>query len=264
MQNRYTGDVGDFGKYGLLRALCGRVSIGNKPEFKLGIIWCLFPDEPHTNDGLHISYLDVSDKNDRHFRSLDQSLYDKLLEFVVCGNRNVTAIQESLIFSKRSNFFAEPLSFNDLPYRSRSTLQERLLIRENWWEKANKTVFSCDLVFLDPDNGIASDNLKTSAKKAPKFIFVSDIEPYVERGQTIIIYHHIGRHKGLTAEKQAWILREKLIEHFDNRQKVWPLLYRRGTCRIFFIIPSESHEKILSQRLEAFLKSGWERHFQRV
>jgi hypothetical protein len=106
--------------------------------------------------------------------------------------------------------------------------------------------------------------VKQSAKKAPKFIFPPDLDPYIHKGQSIIIYHHIGRHKDLTAEKQSMLLGEKLIQYFKNRDKVWPLLYRRGTCRVFLVIPAKNHEKILEQRLEAFLKRGWERHFQRV
>ena len=38
MQDRYVGDIGDFGKYGLLRALCGR-------DLYLGVVWYLIPDE---------------------------------------------------------------------------------------------------------------------------------------------------------------------------------------------------------------------------
>ena len=43
MQNRYTGDIGDFAKYGLLRALC--------PGHRLGVAWYLYPDESHNEDG---------------------------------------------------------------------------------------------------------------------------------------------------------------------------------------------------------------------
>src|SRR5258708_2505541 len=55
MQNRYVGDVGDYGKYALLRALCRSTAA---KSIRLGVIWCLFPDEHQSNDGKHISYLD--------------------------------------------------------------------------------------------------------------------------------------------------------------------------------------------------------------
>ena len=42
MQNRYTGDIGDFGKYGLLRALCSPV--GEIQRLQLGVVWYLMKD----------------------------------------------------------------------------------------------------------------------------------------------------------------------------------------------------------------------------
>ncbi|MGN1144419.1 MAG: hypothetical protein ACI4SU_07600 [Anaerovoracaceae bacterium] len=47
MQNRYTGDIGDFGKLGLLRQLSGA-------GFSIGVNWYLTPDESHNGDGRHI------------------------------------------------------------------------------------------------------------------------------------------------------------------------------------------------------------------
>ena len=46
-------DVGDFGKYGILRALCRE-----KPRISLGVVWYLFPNEPCGNDGRHVGYLE--------------------------------------------------------------------------------------------------------------------------------------------------------------------------------------------------------------
>ncbi len=43
MQDRYTADIGDFGKYGLLRALCSPVDDGSNAW--LGLVWYLVPDE---------------------------------------------------------------------------------------------------------------------------------------------------------------------------------------------------------------------------
>ena len=50
MQDRYTGDIGDFGKLGLLRQL---TSTG----LSIGVNWYRTPDETHNSDGLHIDYL---------------------------------------------------------------------------------------------------------------------------------------------------------------------------------------------------------------
>ena len=77
MQNRYVGDVGDFGKYGLLRALCRPSGAENRP-LRLGVVWYLTTDETHNNDGRHIGYLEPTPKNLRDFRACDPDLYDTL------------------------------------------------------------------------------------------------------------------------------------------------------------------------------------------
>ena len=50
MQNRYVGDIGDYLKLGILRAL--------SPKYRLGVAWWIYPDETHNADGQHIGYLD--------------------------------------------------------------------------------------------------------------------------------------------------------------------------------------------------------------
>lgn len=48
MQDRYVGDIGDYVKLGILRALM--------PGERLGVAWWLYPDEAHNADGRHIGY----------------------------------------------------------------------------------------------------------------------------------------------------------------------------------------------------------------
>ena len=53
VQNRYAGDVGDYVKFGLLRAL---TDADDEPALSLGVMWYLTADEDHNQDGKHISY----------------------------------------------------------------------------------------------------------------------------------------------------------------------------------------------------------------
>lgn len=77
MQNRYTGDIGDFGKLGLLRQL-------RLTGLSIGVNWYLTPDETHNGDGRHIAYL----KNDA-FRVCDEQLWSVLGQIVNTGKRQV-------------------------------------------------------------------------------------------------------------------------------------------------------------------------------
>ena len=63
MQNRYTGDIGDFGKLGLLRVL-------QEAGFSIGVNWYLTPNEEHNQDGKHINYEDL--------RFCDEALWAEL------------------------------------------------------------------------------------------------------------------------------------------------------------------------------------------
>lgn len=52
MQDRYAGDIGDFGKFSLLRNLF------KNEQYKIGTIWYRYPDESHNDDGRHVDYFD--------------------------------------------------------------------------------------------------------------------------------------------------------------------------------------------------------------
>src|SRR5262245_37283175 len=101
MQNRYVGDVGDFGKYALLRRLCG---LPGEQRAQLGIVWCLFPDENHNKDGRHISYLSRPE-----FLDLDVELLQALKKIIASGRRCVSAVKKASIFPPGTVFYEAPV-----------------------------------------------------------------------------------------------------------------------------------------------------------
>ena len=74
MKHPYVGDVGDFGKYGLLRV------VGKHPGgMRLGVVWYLTDAQEHNNDGKHDGYLKNGSQRERDsFRNCDPALYDRL------------------------------------------------------------------------------------------------------------------------------------------------------------------------------------------
>ena len=80
MQNRYAGDVGDFGKLGLLRGL-------TSSQLDIGVNWYLTPDENHNADGKHIGYI-----TDTRYKGCDDSLRNSL-EKIVEGERSVSSLE---------------------------------------------------------------------------------------------------------------------------------------------------------------------------
>ena len=81
MQNRYVGDIGDYLKFGILRA--------QSPGHRLGVAWWLHPDENYKRDGRHIGNLQQPDR----WRHFDPELFDALASIVAGNRRDVRALE---------------------------------------------------------------------------------------------------------------------------------------------------------------------------
>jgi len=152
LEDRYVGDVGDFGKYGLLKALCLPSKVSGGSNLSLGVVWYLVPNEPGTGDGKHTRYLKDSPKNQGLYRSCDPGLYDSLRD-IVCGHRRcLSAIRHEGILPSGTVFYEEPLTFESMPGIGPNQRDRRLTDRSEWVRQAQDQVTGCDLVFIDPDN----------------------------------------------------------------------------------------------------------------
>ena len=123
MQDRYTGDIGDYVKYGLCRALAtGR---------RLGVAWYLLPGEDHNRDGRHVDYL----RNHGLWRGRDPALFDVLKRIVDDDRRNVAAVEQSGILGA-AKFSGAILSAPEL------TLAPRRDWRGRWFEDVQSSLHS--------------------------------------------------------------------------------------------------------------------------
>ena len=264
MQDRYTGDVGDFGKYGLLRYLTGQREwqLPSQP-MRLGVVWYLYPDEFHNADGKYTGYLDDSQANNSGYRACDPNLYDTMRHLVQTGSRNVAAVQRSRILPDDTLYYEPSLSFPTRMPRS-----ERQVARECWFNNALDTTVSADMIFVDPDNSLSDppNGINTSIdplrKTGPKYVFMPDLLAFFERGQSLIVYHHLGR-RG-TAVEQTTRVAEAIKLSLSLSTLPISLCYRRGSARAYFIVPQKEHEAILDRRVSSLLASPWAAHFDRV
>lgn len=248
VQDRYTGDIGDFGKYGLLKALSGS-------DLSLGIVWYLFPDEGGSGDGSHIGYLEPAPRNVRRFRNCDPDLYDTLGEIVGDGVRGVRSVREYGVLPPRTTFYEETLSFEDMPSIGSKSARARLDRRKAWAWDALSTTRGCDIVFADPDNGLEGGTMRHH-RRGPKFAYFDELAPYSDRGQSLVIYHHL--HRGASADKQV---HERLSQITERLGDAFALLYRRGNLRAFFVVPTEAHKGMLFERANGLMNGPWSEHF---
>ena len=187
VQNQYVGDIGDYAKFSLLRALLG--------DHKLGVSWYLFPDEG-TNDGKHVGYLEDPKK----WQRFDERTFKILGGIVKSCRRNVSAIEQSCLFPRGTVFWNSELNFEG------STRSCQAKWRTAWFEQSMECLRDCDLVFADPDNGLKSSKaFRPGQRKHAKSISECEVRSLAGCGRTIVIYHHNTRFKGgHDAEVRFW------------------------------------------------------------
>ena len=130
MQDKYVGDIGDFAKYSLLRAL--------SYDYTLGVSWYLVPDEGN-NDGRHIDYLRCPEK----WRSSDEQTFDVLKEVVESDKRRVSEIEKRNLLFDTTVFFSCRLDFQGCTRSSQADW------RKQWFANSLKRLKGCGLVFAD-------------------------------------------------------------------------------------------------------------------
>ena len=185
MQNRYVGDIGDYLKLGILRAL--------SPGYHLGVAWWLFSDEAHYRDGRHIGYLDRPDV----WRHFDPALFDTLGSIVSTGRRSVRELEAGDILP--GAMFAREFLPTD---RTKTRGQQA---RSEWLKAVRRKLERSGLLFLDPDNGLEPAGFRPTAAKSGKSIMISEVRELARPGRCLIVYHHQSRREGgHNAEMQHW------------------------------------------------------------
>lgn len=235
MKYQYFGDVGDYGKYGLLRFIAKR-------GVTIAVNWYLTPDD-QSNDGNIRGYL----ANERN-RIFDPELFDVLRETSVYKEKSVSrfAKREMIPGAVYFDNFVQPM-FTD----SSLSVAEKRLARERWHQQALARCFGKELVFMDPDNGLRVGS-PTARKDAPKFVYASEVYSYYNRGQNVVYYCH----KGRRTEAQ-WERAKRIMLEFCPDAAMLGITYHRGTqCSYIFILHPEMKD-FYSELLKDFLKTAW-------
>lgn len=246
MQDRYVGDVGDFAKYGLLRILNAQA------QLRLAVIWYLFGDESHNLDGRHVSYLGRSD-----FAGLDPALHATLDRLVRQRKRSIRAVQGTDILPSDTIFFASRVSDATGISMNRRT---RAAIRLSWHRRAVAKSAEAELVFFDPDNGLETASVPRHSPKSGKYVYWDELLPFWHRGQSLVVYHHLNRTAPVV--RQTELLRDLFNDRFPDAGAIKGFLFRRGSCRHFWLVVQKRHEDRVQRALQHLLQSDWRLYFE--
>lgn len=240
MQDRYVGDIGDFGKFHMLRSLF------NNSNYNLKQIWYLYPDENHNSDGMYIDYFEKIKDCDT---KLEESL-KKLLK----GKRSVKALEKEKLLNN-CHYFSKCINENG---------KDNLEFRKSWFNEVLTFSKDSDFIFVDPDNGIATkvDKIKKDIEflgfdtfskktKAGKYIFFDEIDSLYNTTKCLVVYHHLNR--TMPHNKQIEIIKKNLENNFH---KVIALKHKPYSPRVyFFLFNTKEIEEFLLDRLNSFHKN---------
>jgi hypothetical protein len=149
----------------------------------------------------------------------------------------ISKIEESHVLPRKTVYFNDPL--DRVGKRG----------REGWLQRALDKTKRADVVFCDPDNGLAPENAKPGQKKAAKYAFPTEIAELVGRGQSVVLYQYLNRQ--LKQHDQMARLRSRLMKA-TGTSEIWTVRFRRVIVHTYFIIPSKDHSQELKKRLCAF------------
>ena len=240
MQDRYTGDIGDFGKLGLLRQLA---STG----LSIGINWYRTPDETHNSDGLHIGYLQKE-----QFRACDPDLWSALGRIVSSGKREITALEQCAIL--------DAAYFGRLLDSSSNDKITRQAIRLEWHRQALQALHGCDIVFVDPDNGLMVPSADGTAK-SNKFVLPYELAEYYHAGASIIYYQHKARRPDEFYIDQH---RQLVSSGAFPGAACLGLKFTKASLRYYFCAIRPEHMKAFTTCVQQMMQSPWLYCFEKI
>lgn len=218
MQDRYAGDIGDYGKIALLKALQAQ-------ELSVGVNWYK-TDAPEVEKNPDGSYKQDDGKYaiTEKYRCCDQTLAEKLLDIFHSNNRSISALEKADLIPG-AIYYNEPVTVNN---------------RATWHKAALEKLRPADIVFLDPDNGMLVKSVGKGSIRSVKYTFYEEVHDYINQSQSVLIYNHRSRKP---EEKYFREICERLQCHTGiAADSILKITFPKYSVRDYLAVPvSEDH-----------------------
>jgi len=226
MKNQYVGDINDYFKYSILRALAAR---SDRP---LAVCWML-TDDDGSGDGNLTTYLDRSGE----YRELDPMLFDGLRAVLASGRREVAAIESGRLL---------PCAF----YFGR-LLEDQANARAAYFHELWAGLPDRALVFFDPDNGLEVASVGKGKRGSRRYLYLDELDRAISLGHLALVYQHFPR-----VRRDVYVARafERIRERIPSADSV--AIY---SSRVAYLLVGEREEiRSLSDALRC-VTARWDR-----
>ena len=238
MQDRYAGDIGDYGKIALLKEL-------HNQGLSIGVNW--YKTEPlafeikrnggyKQNDGAY----GISPK----LKECDPVLAEKLTKIAKSDDRSIRALEKADLVPD-AVFFS-----NIVPVENRGDWHTQAL---SFFRKNNT-----ELVFLDPDNGLLVPSVKKESPRSVKYAFYKEVKEYLCQGHSVLIYNHRSRKPELQYFCEIESQLRKIIPEGMQDTEIFEITFPRYSVRDYFAIPaSPEHANMIRIAFSIMLSGKW-------
>ena len=227
MQDRYAGDIGDYGKFALLRTLAAK-------GLSIGVNWYLVetpPQELAVNDGGKLIPNGLA--------ACDPELAEVLRGISRGPERSVRSLEKACLVPG-ARYFADVVPVDG---------------RAAWHDRALSALAGADLVFLDPDNGLLVKSVGKGSAKSPKYAFYEEVADYIARGQSVVVYNHRSRKK---ADVYFGEICERLRAVAPQGSAIAAITFPKGSVRDYFAIcASHEHERLVREAFGEMAGGVW-------
>ena len=233
MQDRYAGDIGDFGKFGLLQALSGE-------GFRIGVNWYkTLPIRQEIagdgsfkqSDGRYSVPSDVEHCN--------KELAD-ILRKIEQGDRSIKALEKENLINNAIYYSVEIMRSD----------------RERWHRNAVSALSSADIVFLDPDNGLLPVSVKNGSERSVKYAYYEELGDYLNNDCSVLVYQHRCR-------KKRRVYYEEIEERMEKAgllrgRTLQVITFPKRSVRDYFALGcSSEHSERIQAVFERMINGVW-------
>jgi hypothetical protein len=218
MKDQYVGDVNDYFKYALLRALAHGT--------EMTVAWMLTPSDTR-NDGQRLAYLQRPDR----FAPLDPPLFNALRQLVRDGRRSVSAVEDAGILA--GAMYASDVLHDDLESRRQHF--------DGVWQPCAET----RLLFFDPDNGLEISSVAKGRRGSSRYLFWVEVANAHALANSVVIYQHFPRRP-----------RDEFIAELASKSQrllgCSTVLALATPHVAFLVLPQDEDARSMRERLAAF------------
>ncbi len=235
MQDRYAGDIGDYGKIALLRELQSK-------GLSVAVNWYLVKplESEMKTDGTY-KQKDGKYLIPKKLRDCDKELADRLTMIAQSDDRSVRKLEQA-------SFIPEAIYFNEpVPVSNRA----------EWHNNALNALAGADLVFVDPDNGMLVTSVSKKSARSVKYAFYNEIRDYVQRGQSVLIYNHRSRKP---EDRYFFEICSRLHEETrDSETEILKITFPKCSVRDYFAVSVKEHRDKIEAAFLSMEQGNWGR-----